>query len=81
MRNSTLLYGRVLLWIALQDRIFGAARVEWKHAFTMPSRDKNNLKVNLNYNLNENLLIESLTKMKSEVWSLKSDGLVFVILR
>ena len=32
----------------IDARIFGAARVEWKHAFTMPSRDKNNLKVNLN---------------------------------
>ena len=31
----------------IDARIFGAARVEWKHAFTMPSRDKNNLKVNL----------------------------------
>ena len=55
MRNSTLLYGRVLLWIALQARIFGAARVEWKQAFTMPSRDKNKLKVNLNKNIENNL--------------------------
>ena len=58
MRNSTLLCRRDLLWIALQARIFGAARVEWKHAFTMPSRDKNNLKVNPNYNLKENLQLE-----------------------
>ena len=59
MRNSTLLCWRDLMGIALQARIFGAARVEWKHAFTMPSRDKNNLKVNLNENLENNLQLES----------------------
>ena len=55
MRSSTSLLGTNLLWIALQARIFGAARVEWKQAFTMPSRDKNKLKVNLNKNLENNL--------------------------
>ena len=55
MRSSSSLLGRVFMGIALQARIFGAARVECKHAFTMPSRDKNNLKVNPNYNLKENL--------------------------
>ena len=46
---------RDFLGIALQARIFGAARVEWERAFTMPSRDKNNLKVHPNYNLKDNL--------------------------
>ena len=59
MRSSSSLLGRGLMGIALQARIFGAARVEWKHTYTMPSRDKNNLKVNLKQNLENNLQLES----------------------
>ena len=43
MRSSSSLLGRVLLWIALQARIFGVAKTECKLAFTMLSHDKNNL--------------------------------------
>ena len=42
MRNSTLLLGTNLLWIALQARIFGAARAEnkSKNLFFAESREK-----------------------------------------
>jgi len=42
MRSSTSLLGRVLLWIALQARIFGAVRAEnkSKNLFFAESREK-----------------------------------------
>ena len=90
MRSNTSLLGGVFMGIALQARIFGVAKTEWKRAFTMLSHDKNNLWCKSKLES----WTKSLTKMKSEVWNLKSevwslrsevwglkaDGVVFVIL-
>ena len=61
MRSSISLYGCVLLWIASQMLEFLEQREQRINPkiYSLPSRDKNNLQVNLKQNLQNNLQLES----------------------